>query len=811
MSTATFEGTEPITQQKLSKSERAEQRAERAREHAKIKAEKKAAYAPVQFARKEYYSVGSQFSRTSPEFLSVLKRYRDALASYEEFLFQRYGLDVVDSAHETEILRASSVANFGFGHVTLEHLRAVGIGAGAGVLTHTGGAAALTIVGTGIAVGAGTSLVIEKVDKDIEEVFSKKEKNAREKGMSLSDFRKEHKSLLVQRAESIKKRKYARMATRYVLTGGTVLFTGAVSADHMGHSLGQMLSSWVREQIHTLGVNDSTANYLADGNGMYQKAVHAIGSAVGSVWNEFLGAKDAGAAPLPPGGVHPSELPGNGGGTPEVGRTQLITHFGSAPWARSLTEALNPRSISEAADVLIRGGMNPEAREEFIAAANAFRNNQSPEFVDFTRREWEAQAFRTRGVPSVLGDGVDRVLFDASREPGFRGEHPPVYRALKMPFSYTDARGVLHEVMVEIPIGKADGSGEQDCYNFSLYSDSTVVTPPPTPEAFVPPPTPERPVLVVPRVIWSEQSGFVASDCTSCGPEMKITNLRILEYRGESLEEARQYMIAALSERSAWVDYQRNMDYKFVYLRFHNNLTGVDTFHCLNLENNQFSQPTIVTDRGTEVVRTAEQFDGLVTGTSEEWKMTGSARSARGSDISVLSPKDPMPLFAVDPDGDGRPNRFVPGMDINGNGILEANEIGRTLNDVVDNQMYLIGNDIIPQEGGSPDAQAVLERTFLSRIPEAFIQGRTEGARFAALKAEFGGILSDEQIRELGRWLHFYEELHTTPAHPDGAAAYRNSDGSPKVIFQFLREGITETARPQNGSVGDFPDLRRAQ
>ena len=129
----------------------------------------------------------------------------------------------------------------------------------------------------------------------------------------------------------------------------------------------------------------------------------------------------------------------------------------------------------------------------------------------------------------------------------------------------------------------------------------------------------------------------------------------------------------------------------------------------------------------------------------------------------------------------------------------------------MNNQMYLIGNDIIPQEGGSPNAQAVLERTFLSRIPEAFIQGRTEGARFAALKAEFGAILSDEQIRELGRWLHFYEELHTTPAHPDGAAAYRNSDGSPKVIFQFLREGITETARPQDGSVGDFPDLRRAQ
>lgn len=808
MTTATFEGAESVTQPKLSKSERAEQRAERAREHAKIKAEKKAAYAPVQFARKEYYSVGSQFSRTSPEFLSVLKRYRDALASYEEFLFQRYGLDAVDSAHETEILRASSVANFGFGHVTLEHLRAVGIGAGAGVLTHTGGAAALTIVGTGIAVGAGTSLVIEKVDKDIEKVFSKKEKNAREKGMSLSDFRKEHKSLLVQRAESIKKRKYARMATRYVLTGGTVLFTGAVSADHMGHSLGQMLSSWVREQIHTLGVNDSTANYLADGNGMYQKAVHAIGSAVGSVWNEFLGAKEAGAAVLPPGGVHPSELP-SGGGAPEVGRTQLITHFGSAPWARNLAGVFAPQAKIDAGNMLIRGGMSPEALRGFYVAMDAEAIKVDHTYIEFSSREWEAQAFRVGGVPRVLGEGADRVLFDASKEPGFRGGTPPMYRALEMPYQYTDSLGRLHNVIIEIPVGRADGSGEF-CGNVSLLKDE-IVTPNVPAEAFVPPPTPEKPVLVAPRALWSEQSGFVASDCTSCGPEMKITNLRILEYRGESLEEARQYMIRALSERSAWIDYQKNMDYKFVYLRFHNNLTGVDTYHCLNLETNQFSQPTIVTDRGTEVVRTAEQFDGLVTGTSEEWKMAGAAGSARGSDISVLSPKDPMPLFAVDPDGDGRPNRFVPGMDINGNGILEANEIGRNLNDVVNNQMYLIGNDIIPQEGGAPNAQAVLERTFLSRIPEGFIQGRTEGARFAALKAEFGGSLSDEQIRELGRWLHFYEELHKTPAHPDGAAALRNPDGSAKVIFQFLREGIAETARPRDGSVGDFPDLRRAQ
>ncbi|MBP9832134.1 MAG: hypothetical protein KBC74_01215 [Candidatus Pacebacteria bacterium] len=808
-------------------------KSESALQRERARAAKDSAYAPVKITRAIYHDVFVKAKNdTDPAVVIARQKYRAAFQAYKQFIFQTEGLDAAERAVGAESWKARPYLSIAGKHITPEQMSAtVAVGSIAvpavaaaplAAAFHLGGTSLYAMVAAGAGFGVASHFAIKPVAKGIREEYASKELAARKAGQTIEDFKKENRELLRSRAKSIGRRRLARLAASLGFTTATVITTGVLTPDHVGHSAGQWASKGVDAGLHHIGLEQGWADYLAHGTGAFQDFMQKVGAAAGVALQGLLGGPAAAAemhAPGSQGVVRAGYVPtGTGsavietatGGAPEVGRTQLITHFGSAPWARSLTEALSPRSISEAADVLIRGGMNPEAREEFIAAANAFKNNQSPEFVDFTRREWEAQAFRTRGVPSVLGDGVDRVLFDASREPGFRGEHPPVYRALKMPFSYTDARGVLHEVMVEIPIGKADGSGEQDCYNFSLYSDSTVVTAPP-PEAFVPPPTPERPVLVVPRVIWSEQSGFVASDCTSCGPEMKVTNLRILEYRGESLEEARQYMIRALSERSAWVDYQRNMDYKFVYLRFHNNLTGADTFHCLNLENNQFSQPTIVTDRGTEVVRTAEQFDGLVTGTSEEWRMTGGARTARGSDISVLSPKDPMPLFAVDPDGDGRPNRFVPGMDINGNGILEANEIGRNLNDVVNNQMYLIGNDIIPQEGGSPNAQAVLERTFLSRIPEAFIQGRTEGARFAALKAEFGGILSDEQIRELGRWLHFYEELHTTPAHPDGAAAYRNSDGSPKVIFQFLREGITETARPQDGSVGDFPDLRRAQ
>lgn len=774
-------------------------KSESALQRERARAAKDAAYAPVKTTRAIYHDAFVKAKNdTDPAVVIARQKYRAAFQAYKQFIFQTEGLDAAERAVGAESWKARPYLSIAGKHITPEQMSAtvaVGSIAVPAVATaplaaafHLGGTSLYAMVAAGAGFGVASHFAIKPVAKGIREEYASKELAARQSGQTIEDFKKENRELLRSRAKSIGRRRLARLATSLGFTTATVITTGILTPDHVGHSAGQWASKGVDAGLHHMGLEQGWADYLAHGTGAFQDFMQKVGAATGFAFQELFGVKAAMAAEA---------------------RTQLITHFGSAPWALTREAAFSPRSIGDAADMLIRGGMNPEAREAFIRAATAQGLNKNPTFIEFTQRQWEAQAFRTRGIPSVLGDGADRVLFDASREPGLRGGTPPMYKAEQIPFSYTDSRGVLHNVVVDVPEGKVGGG--QECFNFSLYSDDIVVPPNTPPEAFVPPPTPERPVLVVPRVIWSEQSGFVASDCTSCGPEMKITNLRILEYRGESLEEARQYMIRALSEHSAWVDYQRNMDYKFMYLRFHNNLTGADTFHCLNLENNQFSQPTIVTDRGTEVVRTAEQFDGLVTGTSEEWKMTGGARTARGSDISVLSPKDPMPLFAVDPDGDGRPNRFVPGMDINGNGILEANEIGRNLNDVVNNQMYLIGNDIIPQEGGSPNAQAVLERTFLSRIPEAFIQGRTEGARFAALKAEFGGILSDEQIRELGRWLHFYEELHTTPAHPDGAAAYRNSDGSPKVIFQFLREGITETARPQNGSVGDFPDLRRAQ
>ncbi|MFA5877577.1 MAG: hypothetical protein WC880_04435 [Candidatus Paceibacterota bacterium] len=808
-------------------------KSESALQRERARAAKDSAYAPVKVTRAIYHDVFVKAkSDTDPAVVIARQKYRAAFQAYKQFVFQTEGLDAAERAVGAESWKARPYLSIAGKHITPEQMSAtVAVGSIAvpavaaaplAAAFHLGGTSLYAMVAAGAGFGVVSHFAIKPVAKGIREEYASKELAARQAGQTIEDFKKENRELLRDRAKSIGRRRLARLAASLGFTTATVITTGVLTPDHVGHSAGQWASKGVDAGLHHIGLEQGWADYLAHGTGAFQGFMQKFGAAAGFTLQELFGIKTAAAAemhaPGSQGVVRAGYVPtGTGsavietatGGAPEVGRTQLITHFGSAPWARSLTEALSPRSISEAADVLIRGGMNPEAREEFIAAASAFKNNQSPEFVDFTRREWEAQAFRTRGVPSVLGDGVDRVLFDASREPGFRGEHPPVYRALKMPFSYTDARGVLHEVMVEIPIGKADGSGEQDCYNFSLYSDRTVVTPPPTPETFVPPPTPEQPVLVAARIIWSEQSGFVAQDCTDCGgSEMKVTNLRILEYRGESLEEARQYMRAAISERSAWEGYQQVMTNKFTYLKFYNTLTQTYTYHCFSLGTETFSQPTIVTDRGTEFVRTAEQFDGLVTGTSEELRMIG---TMRGSDISVMSPKDPMPLVAIDPDGDGRPNRFVPGMDINGNGILEANEIGRTLNDIVNNQIYLIGNDIVPQETGNPNAQATLERAFLSKIPEGFIQGRTEGARFSALKAEFGGILSDEQIRELGGYLHFYAELHKTPAHPDGAAAFRNPDGSPKVIFQFLREGITETARPQNGSVGDFPDLRRAQ
>lgn len=798
-------------------------------------------YDLVNTARHTFQAVPQTFSKMggrsiAPEhrmaFDTAFAAYRASVFQYQEFLFNTHGSEVAKQFLDTEADKLGGV------HHLLLATKLAGVVGALGTVAIAGGYKALASFIPGIVVSKTlrSKWAIGTVDEKVSSEIRRREVEAINEGKTYREFVREN-------AEIIKKRKLSK-AWRFTLrwTAGLATSVGAYAV--LNESMGQMSAGLFDQVSHNMlaeRFGENAAESLANGTGDYalwmsymsEVSQKALGGAVTLVAG---GRAMAAEVPMTPENqglptstsdtdysplnmqdeiegrryfVSPTDT-GEGGMSAEV-RIQLITHFGSAPWARSLTEALSPRSINEAADVLIRGGMNPEAREEFIAAATAFRNNQNPEFVDFTRREWEAQAFRTRGVPRVLGDGADRVLFDASREPGFRGEHPPVYRALKMPFTYTDARGILHTVMVEIPIGKADGSGEQDCYNFSLYSDE-IVPPPGTPETFIPPVPPETITPpVAPRTLWSEQSGFVAQDCTDCGSEMKVTNLRILEYRGESLEEARRYMVAAVSEQSAWEGYQQNMSNKFVYLKFHNTLTGTDTYHCLSLRTGTFSEPTIVTGSRTEVVRTAEQFDGLVTGTSEEWRMIGGARSARDSDISVLSPKDPMPLFAEDIDGDGRPNRFVPGIDINGNGILEAGEVGRSLNEVVNNQIYLIGNDIIPQETGDPNAQANLERVFLSRIPEDFIQGRSEGARFAALKAEFGGTLSDEQIRELGRWLHFYDELHKTPAHPDGAAAFRNPDGSPKVIFQFLREGITETARPRDGSVGDFPDLRRAQ
>lgn len=823
MSAETLETNTSIATPKPTKAEREQKRLERRQQSAKMRAEKEAAYAPVKDARAVYHDafVKAKYD-TDPAVVIALQKYRAAFKEYKQFIFQTEGLDAVKRAVGAESWKARPYLSIAGKHITPEQMSAtVAVGsiavpavAAAPLATafHLGGTSLYAMIAAGAGFGVASHVAIKPVAKGIREEYSSKELAAREAGQSIEDFEKENSELLRTRAKSIKNRRFVRLLASLGFTTTTVVTTGMLTPDHVGHSAGQWASKGVDTGLHHIGLEQGWADYLAHGTGAFQELMQKVGAFSGAAFHELFGVKSAMAAEL-----HTASSTGSAvaettttqvPGAPEVGRTQLITHFGSAPWALTREAAYGSRSISDAADMLIRGGMPPEARSAFIAAATAQGQNHEPAFIEFVKREWEAQAFKTRGVPRVLGDGVDRLLFDATRDPGFiRGATPPTYRAEQFSFSYTDAVGRLHNVVVDVPVGRADGSGEQ-CYNFSLFSDTVVPSTPPL-EAIVsvPPPTPEAP-LVAARAIWSEQSGFVAVDCNSCGPELKITNLRILEYRGEGLEEAREYASRVVSEASAWTNYQTNMSEKFIYVDFYNTLTNTHTYECLNLKTGVFSNPTIVDSHGTSIVRTPEQFHGVITGDSETWRMTGE-RSPR--DIFVMHPKDPMPLFPIDMNGDGIPEGFVFGGDYNHNGVLESSEVGRNLTEVINNQIYFIGNDIIPQETGNPNAQPLLERTFLSRIPDAFIEARSDGARFSALKSEFGSMLNDEQIRELGRWLHFYGDSGRTLAQQGGATPFRNPDGSSKAIFQFFQEGITASAEPSDGRAGAFSDLRRTQ
>ncbi|MES2014253.1 MAG: hypothetical protein V4437_00365 [Patescibacteria group bacterium] len=768
----------------------------RAQAIAEFKEINKAFAARVKEARTAFLKIPQTFSKVGGRYIApenqeafnvALKNYQEVFMQYRQFIFTTSGSEVAKRITNMEADKASGQ------HINLLAAKVLGL-AGAGVtVAVTGGYNAVLsmIPGIGVSQALRHKKAIGTESKRVSAQIHEKEAEAIAAGKTYEQFVKENAALLAERGRS----KVWRFSARW--GAGLATSVGMYSVLH--HSLGQIASGTFDHMMHdrlAKAFGDRAAEHLANGTGDYARfltsvrgLVHDVAHKVGSglaVLNEAVGTGGSAEAAEP--------------------TTHLITRLATAPNAGSRVEAFTPKSIAEAADGLIKGGMNPEARDEFIAAATAQANNKSPQFIEFTKRVWEAMVYRVKGTEQVLGVGAEKVMIDTSRDMRAASAAPVVYRAEEFSFPYIDSQGVHRVITIDVPEGTADG--KEKCFNFAFFDDKIIPETPP-----LPPPVPEKtlppPVHVANNIHWSLQRGFIAADCSQCGLQEKATDLLIVDYKGEGVLEAERYLLAAVKDGIIPANYQSIIQHPFVYLHFQSTLTGKPEFLCLNLKTGEFSHPFIEVNGKETLVTTEAQFQGLVTGTDETLRMTGSGRSA---DISVISPKDPIPLFPVDTNHNGAPDKLFIGTDTNGDGILQPEERGRTLVEIVNNQIFLIGNDILPQGEGNEAAQKALEKVFLSKIPEGFITGRTEAEKFAALKAAFGDVLNDAQLKELGGWLHFYSSnVYQGPgaAYPDGLASLTKPDGTPQVIFGFLKEGITNSAEPKTGGAGDFPDLMK--
>ncbi|MES2135392.1 MAG: hypothetical protein V4449_04080 [Patescibacteria group bacterium] len=750
--------------------------------------------ARVKQARDAFDRVPQKFSKMTgrsiaPEhkadFDVALAQYRSSVSVYRNFLFQAFDNEAAERFLYAEADKAAGK------HTSLLVSKIVGLAGGVGFVAVGGGTRAVASIIPGFVISKVLKRkeLIGTVSSRVASDIAKKEVEAKAVGKTHEQFVSENAKLLKERRNS----KLWRFSARWGAGVLTSVGTFVVAGDSLAH-----LSSNLSDQL----LNDHLANAWGS------KVAESIANGEGSYWqfraglaelgNNALHGLETGARVVLGGPASAAEL------VPTGGRNQFITHFGDAPWARTRAEAFAQPSIRDALNMLIKGGMNPEAGNAFMKAATAQGLNENPQYVEFIKRAWEAQAFRVKGVPQVLGAGADRVVFDASREPGFRGGTPPMYKAEQFSFPYTDSRGFLHNVVIDVPEGKVTGG--QSCWNFSLYEDK-IVTPPGTPPPPLPPleTPPSPPELVVNRNQWWMQSGgTIIADCLDqCSSADRISNLVGINYIGESALQAKEYVLASVKEGVLGPDYQANIESKFVYIKFTSSLTGKMEYLCLDLKTGQFSHPFVEVNGKSMTITTEAQFQGAITGDGETLRLTGAHRM---DDRTILFPGDVIPLTGVDTDlvKDGVPNILVPGTDLNHNGILETSEIGRTRTEIINNQLNFIGRGIIPGIETSDADVGRLEKVFLSKIPEAFIAGKTEGERFIALKAVFGDILNDAEIRELGGRLHLYGEVLSPGGKEKGLAEFTTTDGSPDTIFGFLQRAIKKEVE-----IGVFADLKK--
>lgn len=494
----------------------------------------------------------------------------------------------------------------------------------------------------------------------------------------------------------------------------------------------------------------------------------------------------------------------------EIARTHPIAELGRDAFAEDWDDLCIPKTIEEAVDLAIRGGMEAEARASSIEALQGECAKQTHEIVNLSSIagtmpvvfDWMLYG-GTSGVRRVLGEGAETVTVDTRQhEMRFQREMPGVV----IPFRYTSQSGELKEGRFWVPIA---------CLNLSGLPSRVLSAPEP------------REVVSTsvavrregPPVLWSIQENVVAGDCCRT---LFVNGMLIAEYEG-TVEAAQAYFRQSLRRPGPGVetllpeDYQEGMSQPFAYLVVRNPQTGEETFWCMEIRNGRFSHPTIISqDRRsgpmnrTEVIE-RRQFDMLTTGAIELNDGFSMVGNQRGRDISVANIKFPTRLSLNDRNGNGTPDGFVHfGRDLDNDGAIEANEFGRTRSEVIAEQMFLIADTVIQRETGSTrgneNAAQLWAQVESTPIPQAFLQASTESARMLILRAAYP-MLNEEQLERLGGLIHYYADLDRSREEGDQfMASIVNNAGQPRTIGQFFNAGVREEIER-----GVYPDLRQAQ
>lgn len=545
-----------------------------------------------------------------------------------------------------------------------------------------GGTGALA-VGTGVVrtgVGILAGIVLNKfvytpvskaitntfLDYSTESIMAKRQKEAREASADGTDFKTftGSENLLDKNLSSRFKKvsSYLRNERRVRLgfsvasgTGVAFLTGGGISShilhDHMGsESIGDVMSEHVGGNV---------SRFLTEG--ITPQVVGALG-AVGTFFSGGLAGK-AMAAELPAGGgVHPSELPGSVGVTPETAVAEATRI------ERAFTDAAATIDPNEIHHIRTIGGdpfaeSMPETFEKMseILAWGKAHGWSDAKLQGFMNAQEELQRIiREKGIGSVTQiipegtimdwSGAGRGIINGPSSLDIRGGAPGIVHQ----WSYTE-NGVQHYVREYIPF-RCFNVGERDVvvppaeHIISPPPVETVVVPAP-PAEVIPPPRPPTEVFLKrdPIVTVCNESGRACDVPTNA--------YLIFDERGMSLSDAQERVrdLVLGEDRRGTEDilienYQGNIppESRFVLMHYTDPATGRTSYWCMNIANNpdgdragHFSHPTITTPNGRSIeVRTEVQWQALINGPG-----------------NVVNPEDPIiPLVLVDTNNNGIPD-----------------------------------------------------------------------------------------------------------------------------------------------------------